>query len=171
LLYALEGRNFVDTDNNGTIQLGELSMYIDTEMAVVEGQKASYFVPANMNNWTISSGVKAKKNNRIGERVMVDYNGTDWLGFIENVEADKSIKVRFYSYTNNEVDIVEPSRVKPFKCSNDFPIGESVKVYSASYEKWYPAKVLKKFSCLHYIHYTEYDSEWDEWVSPANIKK
>ena len=62
-------------------------------MAVVEGQKASYFVPANMNNWTISSGIKAKKNNRIGERVVVDYNGTDWLGFIEGVEADKNIKV------------------------------------------------------------------------------
>jgi len=171
LLYALEGRNFVDVDNNGTIQLGELAQYIDTEMAVVEGQKAAYFVPANMNNWTISSGIRAKKSNKVGERVMVDYDGTDWLGFIENVEADKNIKVRFYSYTNNEVDIVEPSRVKPFKCANDFPIGASVKVYSAGYEKWYSAKVLKKFSCLHYIHYIEYDSEWDEWVSPANIKK
>ncbi|MFN6071365.1 MAG: Tudor-knot domain-containing protein [Bacteroidota bacterium] len=24
---------------------------------------------------------------------------------------------------------------------------------------------------MHYIHYSEYGSEWDEWVSPANIKK
>ncbi len=75
LLYALEGRNFVDTDNNGVIQLGELSQYIDAEMAVVEGQKASYFVPTSMKNWTLTSGVRAKKNNRIGERVMVDYDG------------------------------------------------------------------------------------------------
>ena len=171
LLYALEGRNFVDTDNNGAIQLGELSQYIDTEMAVVEGQKASYFVPTSMKNWTLSSGIAPKKNSRIGERVMVDYGGTDWLGFIEGVEADKNLKVRFYSYTNNEVDIVTPLRVKPFKCTNDFPIGASVKVYSTSDEKWYPAKVLKKFSCLYYIHYTEYDSEYDEWVAPANIKK
>jgi hypothetical protein len=171
LLYALEGRNFVDSDNNRMIQLGELSEYIDTEMAIVEGQKASYFVPASMKNWTLSSGVKAKINNRIGERVMVDYDGSKWLGFIEGVEANKKVKVRFYSYTNNEVDIVEPSRVKPFKCASDFPIGTSVKVYSASYKTWYPAVVLKKFSCLHYIHYSEYGSEWDEWVSLANIKK
>jgi hypothetical protein len=171
LLYALEGRNFVDSDNNRMIQLGELSEYIDTEMAIVEGQKASYFVPASMKNWTLSSGVKAKINNRIGERVMVDYDGTEWLGFIEGVEANKKVKVRFYSYTNNEVDIVEPSRVKPYKCASDFPIGTSVKVYSASYKTWYPAVVLKKFSCLHYIHYSEYGSEWDEWVSLANIKK
>ena len=33
------------------------------------------------------------------------------------------------------------------------------------------AVVLKKFSCMHYIHYSEYGSEWDEWVAPANIKK
>ncbi|NBU35348.1 MAG: hypothetical protein EBS35_02065 [Bacteroidetes bacterium] len=171
LLYALEGRNFVDSDNNRMIQLGELSEYIDTEMAIVEGQKASYFVPASMKNWTLSSGVNAKINNRIGERVMVDYDGTEWLGFIEGVEANKKVKVRFYSYTNNEVDIVEPSKVKPFKCASDFPIGTSVNVYSKSYEKWYPAVVLKKFSCLHYIHYSEYGSEWDEWVSVANIKK
>jgi hypothetical protein len=170
LLYALEGRNFVDSDNNRMIQLGELSEYIDTEMAIVEGQKASYFVPASMRNWTLSSGVKAKINNRIGERVMVDYDGTKWLGFIEGVEANKKVKVRFYSYTNNEVDIVEPSRVNPFKCTSDFPIGTSVKVYNASDEKWYPAVVLKKFSCLNYIHYSEYGSEWDEWVGPAKIK-
>jgi len=171
LLYALRGRNFVDTNNNGMIQLGELSEYIDTEMAVVEGQKASYFVPASMKNWTLSSGVKAKSNTRIGERVMVDYDGTKWLGFIEGIETNKMVKVRFYSYTNNEVDIVEPSRVYPFKCSSDFPIGKSVKAYSSSDKKWYPAVVLKKFSCMHYIHYSDYGNEWDEWVAPANIKE
>ena len=171
LLYALKGKNFVDTDNNGRIQLGELSEYIDTEMAVVEGQKASSFIPVSMKNWTLSSGVIPKGNSNIGEKVLVDYNGTNWLGFIEGVEANKKVKVRFYSYTNNEVDIVEPSRVKPFRCSSDFPIGTEVKVYSASYKNWYPAVVLKKFSCLHYIHYADYGSEWDEWVSPANIKK
>jgi hypothetical protein len=171
LLYALKGKNFVDTDNNGKIQLGELSAYIDNEMAVVEGQKASSFIPVGMINYTLSGGVMAKENRSIGEKVLVDYNGTKWLGFIEGVEAGNKLKVRLYSYTNNEVDLVDPARVSPFKCPSDFPIGTDVKVYSVSYKNWYPAVVLKKFSCLHYIHYTGYDAEWDEWVSPANIKK
>jgi hypothetical protein len=170
LLYALQGKNFVDTDNNGMIQLNELSVYLDTEMAIVEGQKASCFIPGNMKNWTLSTGVTPKGNGSIGERVMVDYNGTKWLGFIEGSAAGNRLKVRFYSYTNNEVEIVEAARVIPFKCSRDFPIGTEVKVFSKSEEKWYPAIVLKKFSCLHYIHYTGYDAEWDEWVAPAHIK-
>ncbi|WP_064196371.1 MULTISPECIES: caspase family protein [Emticicia] len=171
LLYGLEGRNFVDIDNNGQIQLPELAQYIDTEMAIVEGQKSLYFVPNTMKNFEIKAGVPIKKNSRIGERVQVDYDGTDWLGFIENVEADKRLKVRFYSYTNNEVDVVEASRVKAFKCTKDFPIGARVKVYSTNDKAWYAAKVLKKFSCLHYIHYEGYDDEYDEWVSTDKIKK
>jgi hypothetical protein len=102
---------------------------------------------------------------------MVDYDGTDWLGFVEGIETDKKLRVRFYSYTNNEVDFIDDSKAKPFKCTSDFPIGAAVQVYSASYKQWYAAKVLKKFSCLHYVHYDGYGDEWDEWVSPTNIKK
>ncbi|CAH0995622.1 hypothetical protein EMA8858_01746 [Emticicia aquatica] len=170
LLYALQGQNFVDTNNNGQITLNELTTYIDQEMAVVEGQKASYFVPAKMSNWAITSNISKKSDTRIGERVFVNYDGEDWLGFIVEAKKAGKYKVRFYSYTNNETDWVEESRIKSFTCKKEFPIGASVKVFSVSDKKWYPAKVLKKFSCLHYIHYKDYDSEWDEWVSQENIK-
>lgn len=170
LLYGFQGQNFVDTDNDGKITLSELANYIDLEMAIVEEQKAAYFIPERMKNWVVASNVAKKKSARIGERVLVDYAGEDWLGFITGVTEDKNLKVRFYSYTNNETDIVEASRVKPYSCKKNFAIGASVKVYSADDKKWYPAKVLKKFSCLHYIHYIDYDAEWDEWVSQERIK-
>ena len=33
------------------------------------------------------------------------------------------------------------------------------------------AKVIKKFLCLHLVHYDDYDSEWDEWVGYGKIEK
>ncbi len=171
LLYGLQGKNFIDSNNNGSINLDELSKYIDEEMAVVEGQKAAYFVPKSMKNWVISSNIPAKKSPRIGERVMVDYGGEDYIGFIESADANNKFNVRFYSYTNNETDWVEASRLKPFTCAKDLPIGTKVKAMSSADQKWYPGKVIKKFSCLHLIHYDDYDSEWDEWISSDNIKK
>lgn len=171
LLYGLRGRNFVDTDSNGSITLSELANYIDEEMAIVEGQKAAYYVPTSMKNFTFASQVPTKKNSRIGEKVWADYGGKDWLGFITGAGEGGKFNIRFYSYTNNETDWVEASRLKPFACTKNFSTGAPVEVYYPADKKWYPAKVTKKFSCLHYIHYDGYGNEWDEWVSPANIRE
>lgn len=170
LLYALKGENFVDLNNDQQITLGEFTSYFDQEMAIVEEQKAAYFVPKSMQNWVLASNISPKKHKRIGERVNVKYDGEDYLGFITDAKNNQ-FNVRFYSYTNNETDWVEASRIKPFVCKKDFPVGTSIKVFSTDDEKWYPAKVLKKFSCLHYIHYVDYGSEYDVWVSSDNIKK
>ncbi len=35
---------------------------------------------------------------------------------------------------------------------------------------WYPAKVLQGGESKCYIHYTGYDSSWDEWVGPHRIR-
>lgn len=171
LLYGLQGKNFVDTDNNGSLTLTELAQYIDQEMAIVEGQKAAYYVPQNLKNLAITNGIAKRKDKKIGEHVWVDYDGDDYLGFVTATDPTKGLNVRFYSYTNNELEWVAANRTKPFKCQFDFSVGALVSVYSAYDEKWMKARVLKKFSCLHYIRYEGYGSEWDEWVSPDKIKK
>lgn len=170
LLYGLQGQNFVDTDGNGRITVGELAAYIDEEMAIAEGQKATCFVPKTMQDQAIATGVPAKKNARIGQRVWADYDGTPWLGFIIGAEKNGSFTVRFYSYTNNETDNVEAARLKPYTCPKNMAVGSPVSVCSATDKKWYPARVIKKFSCLHFIQYDDYGSEWNEWVAPDNIK-
>ncbi len=171
LLYGLLGKNYVDKDNNGNLTFNELAHYIDEEMALVEGQKAAYFVPQSMKNWVLTSGIPKKKERRIGEHIMVDYDGEDYLGFIVDSDKEKGFNVRFYSYTNNETDWVEPSEAKPYIIKPNYALGTKVKVFSEYDQKWLPAKVIKKFSCLHYINYTGYGSEWDEWVAPEKIKK
>ncbi len=171
LLYGLLGKNYVDKDNNGTLTLGELANYIDEEMAIVEGQKAAYFVPETSKNWVLTSGIGKKKEKRIGDHILVDYDGEDYLGFIVGSDREKGINVRFYSNTNNETDWVEPSEAKPYIIKPNYALGTKVKVFSEYDQKWLPAKVIKKFSSLHYINYTGYGSEWDEWVGPEKIKK
>ena len=138
-------------------------------MAIVEGQKAAYYVPQNLKNLTITSGIAKRKDKKIGEHIWVDYDGEDYLGFVTATDPTKGLNVRFYSYTNNELEWVAANRAKPFVCKSDFPIGAKVRVYSTYDEKWMKARVLKKFSCLHYIRYEGYGSEWDEWVSPEKI--
>jgi hypothetical protein len=169
LLYALQGKNFIDTNADQQITLSEVSKYIDEEMAIVEGQKAAYFVPESMKNWVMTSNVPLRKNNRIGEHVLANYDGEDYLGFIMAANTENKYNIRFYSYTNDETDWVEASRLKPFSCKKDFPLKSAVKVLEDG--KWYSAKVTKKFSCLHFVHFDDYDAEWDRWISPDNIKK
>lgn len=170
LLYGLQGKNFIDTNNDTQITISELAGYIDQEMAIVEGQKAAYYVPENMANWVVATDVTSKKNKRIGEHVWVNYDGEDYLGFI--VDANQNTyQVRFFSYTNNETDWVAAKQLKPFRCKKDFAVGSAVQVYYEDDKKWYAAKVLKKFSCLHYVHYEGYSNEYDAWISPDNIKK
>jgi len=171
LLYGLQGKNFIDFDNNGAITVSELAKYIDEEMATVEGQKAYYFIPNNMKNWVVANNVPVKKNLLVGKRVKVAYDGQDYLGFVEDADGKNNYKVRFYSYTNNESEWLTLNRLKSFSCEKDLPIGSKVSALSAYDDKWYPGKVINKFLCLHLVHYDGYDSEWDEWIAPQKIKK
>ncbi|MBK9508322.1 MAG: caspase family protein [Cytophagaceae bacterium] len=171
LLYGLQGQSFVDKNSNGSITLSELAQYIDEEMAVVEEQKSAYFIPASMQNMAITTGVPKKKDPKVGMRVMVDYDNEPYMGFVTGKNAEGQYIVRFYSYLNNETDFVDASELKPVICNTDFPVAAKVKVYSDYDEKWLPARVVKKFMCLHYISYDGFGAEWNEWVSTDKIKK
>lgn len=169
LLYALQGQVYTDTNQDRRVSLGELASYIDDEMAYVEGQKSSSYVPSSLSNWALSVGIPPKTHPRIGERVSVNYDGQDYTGFVAEARAGE-FNIRFYSYTNHETDWVAQQRAKPLRFAK-YPNGSSVEVYSAPYKAWYPAKVLRTSACLHFIHYEGYGNEWDEWVPPARIRQ
>jgi Caspase domain len=171
LLYGLQGKNFIDYNNNGSITLEELANYIDKEMAIVEQQKASYYIPNSMKNWEVSKNILKTTNKLVGTHVYVDYDGEDYLGFIEEAGSNNNYKVRFYSYTNHEAEWLKFSRLKPFSCQKDYPIGTKVKALSNYDEKQYKGQIINKFLCLHLVHYNDYDSEWDEWLGPNKIEK
>jgi len=167
LLYGLQGKNYVDTDQDQKITLPELADFIDTEMAIVEGQKSASYIPDNLKGWVVSDQIPLKSNERIGERVNVDYDGTDYMGRIIEVK-DGKYDIQFYSYTSTETDWVSADRLKKLQLKN-LPEGTSVSVLFEG--KWYPAKVLDSNAGMHYVHYDNYGDEWNEWVGKNRIKK
>jgi hypothetical protein len=38
-------------------------------------------------------------------------------------------------------------------------------------KQWYPATVLQAKDGAHLIHYTDYESKWDEWVPSRRIRE
>ncbi len=171
LLYGLQGKSFLDFNNNGNITVEELSRYIDEEMAIIEGQKAYYYIPPSMKNWVVTKNVLIKKNLLIGSRVMVNNDGEDYLGFVEDADLKNNFKIRYYSYTNHESEWVSLGKIKPYFFVDEFNIGTKVKALSNFDSTWYTGKVIKKFLSLHLIHYDGYDSEWDEWIPTKHLKK
>jgi hypothetical protein len=167
LLAAFRGDNFVDTDNNRKITVKEFADFADAEMAVVEKQKSAFYVPASAANYVISSNVTPKSDARIGERVNVKYDGTDWLGRIEAFK-DNLYQVRFYSYTNNETDWVKPEKCIRFQPKN-FAVGTNVEVLWK--DKNYAGKVLQVSNGMHFIKYDGWGDEYNDWITFDKIKK
>ena len=63
---------------------------------------------------------------------------------------------------------VTPDKLRPIK-PVQYAVGGGVEVLWQ--KKWYPATVLKVKDGIHLIHYTDYDSTWDEWVSSKRIRR
>jgi len=171
LLYGLQGKSFLDFNNNGNITVDELARYIDEEMAIVEEQKAFYYIPTSMKNWVVTKNVPLKKNLLVGSRVMVNTDGQDFMGFVEDADLKNNFKIRYYSYTNQESEWVSLGKIKPCTFVDDFNIGNKVKALSNFDSLWYTGKVINKFLTLHLIHYDGYESQWDEWISTKHLKK
>ena len=63
---------------------------------------------------------------------------------------------------------VTPDKLRPIK-PVQYAVGSNVDVLWK--KKWYPATILKVEDGIHLIHYTDYDSSWDEWVASKRIRK
>lgn len=63
---------------------------------------------------------------------------------------------------------VSADRMRPYK---PLAIASGTRVSVKSEGKWYPARVLRAWYGLHYVHYDGWSAEWDEWVAPDAIKR
>jgi hypothetical protein len=104
---------------------------------------------------------------RLGERVEA-YSIDGWYkGYITDTKADK-FKVHYYGYEYDEDEWVTAKMIRKPKLVQ-YAIGQKVEVEWK--KKWYSARVLEVKGGSHYITYTGYGSEWDEWVPSARIRK
>lgn len=165
LLSALKGESYVDVDNNRQITCGDVVTYLDAEMGMVEKQKAWYYVPDALKNTPIAS-CPAKSSANIGVKVWVNYDGVPYLGFIVG-EKTEQYQVRFYSYTNHEVEWIDKKRcaVAPIRV---YAPNTAVQVAWKD-GKTYTGKVVQNIGTMHFVHYDGYDASYDDWVHVSTM--
>jgi hypothetical protein len=48
--------------------------------------------------------------------------------------------------------------------------GTAIEVFYHKDQKWYPARVVRSWYGLTFVHYDRFTNEWDDWVSPELIR-
>lgn len=167
LLDSLRGVAFVDLNRDGSVTLAEFAAHLSADMNLVEEQLATFATTEGFEPEMILARAKPLVHPRIGERAKAkDENGDWYAGRI--VEAkDEKFRVHFIGYEDDEDVWVAPENLRPIK-PVQYAAGTEVEVLWK--KRWYPATVLQAKGGTHLIHYTDYESKWDEWVPSKRIR-
>jgi len=167
LISAFRGDPFIDDDHDGKVTFAELESNAEDDMLFGEEQMATFAFTGNFSPDTRIADSIAGSSPRIGERVEA-YSIDGWYkGYITDAKADK-FKVHYYGYEYDEDEWVTAKMIRSPK-TVQYAVGQKVEVEWK--KKWYPATVLQVKGGTHYITYTDYGSEWDEWVPSSRIRK
>jgi hypothetical protein len=168
LLTGLRGQSTVDTDRDGVVELHELALFTELEMAFIEGQKSMFAAVDNFPREAKLAPTRGPVPPHVGDRVEVLYEGRWYKARVLDVD-DKQSKVHYLDYDDSWDEWVTPRRLRAYQ-PVEHPVNARVEVYWSNDQKWYPATVLKSWYGLHLIHYDHCDSSWDEWVGPSSIR-
>jgi hypothetical protein len=105
---------------------------------------------------------------RIGERAKARDQDGDWYACRIVEAANGKFKIHFIGYEDDEDMWVTAEDLKPIK-PVQYAIGSEVEVLWK--KQWYPATILQGKKGVHFIHYTGYGSNWDEWVPSKRIRQ
>lgn len=137
LLASLRGRASEDMNSDGQITLGELASQLKEDMSFAENQRAVFTVTGDFNQQTVLSQAEAKRDPRIGERVMVRSEGSWYRGRIIDVDrATSQFLIHYYGWDD-------------------------------SYDEWVGAKQIRQPRIKRAAANRNADVEWKrQWVSP-----
>jgi len=169
LLDGLNGLPYVDLNGNGSITIGELADHARTEMAMAEEQHATFTSSNDFPPDALITKARPKEKAPLGQRVKVKY-GDEWLtGRVIAVKSGEyQVKCIGYDDPADWFDIDDTSQMRQIRPAKTYKVGSRVEVKWEG--DWYAAKVLKVEGGVHFIHYIEDDSSWDEWVSSRRIR-
>jgi hypothetical protein len=167
LLDSLRGAAYVDLNHDGTVTLAEFAAHISADMNLAEEQLATFANTEGFESELILARAKPLAHPRIGERAKAkDENGDWYTGRI--VEAkDERFRIHFIGYEDDEDVWVSAESLRPIK-PVQYAAGTEVEVRWK--KRWYRATVLQAKGGTHLIHYTDYESKWDEWVPSKRIR-
>ena len=166
LLDSLRGVAYVDLNRDGSVTLAEFAAHISADMNLAEEQLATFATTEGFEPEMILARAKPLAHPRIGERAKAkDENGDWYAGRI--VEAkDEKFRVHFIGYEDDEDVWVAPENLRPIK-PVQYAAGTEVEVrWKKRWHRRRPASKGRHPS----IHYTDYESKWDEWVPSKRIR-
>jgi hypothetical protein len=166
LLDALNGAAYVDLNHDGSITLAEFAGHVEKDMSIAEEQLSTFAATEGFDKQMILAQAQPLSQSRIGERAKLQWHG-DWYPVRVIETRGDQLKVHYIGYDDDEDTWVRPDQLSPIKLIQ-YPVGTNVEVQWK--KKWYPAMVLKVKESIHFIHYRDYDSNWDEWVASKRIR-
>src|SRR5256714_901649 len=168
LLDALRGVSYVDLNHDGAITLSEFAAHVEADMNAAEEQRATFAHTKGFDSEMVFAAAKPLANARIGERAKARGSNGDWYACRIIDARGEKLKIHFIGYEDDEDLWVAPEdlrAIKPARYAN----GSKVEVLWKKH--WYPATVLQAKDGVHLIHYTDYESKWDEWVPSRRIRE
>jgi RNA binding activity-knot of a chromodomain len=110
----------------------------------------------------------------VGQTIEVwDGEDEDWYqANIEKIKG-KEFFVHYVGYGSSDDEWVEENdiriRARGSEDDNGYAVGLKVKVWDEDNEDWYSAIIGKIQGHQYFVHYTDYDSSYDEWVDADEI--
>jgi hypothetical protein len=168
LLDAFRGVSYVDLNHDGAVTLSEFAAHVEADMNAAEEQRSTFAHTKAFEADMVLAQAKPLANPRIGERAKAQDSDGDWYACrIIDVRNEK-LRIHFIGYEDDEDLWVAPEDLKPIKPVR-YASGTKVEVLWK--KRWYPATVLQAKDGVHLIHYTDYESKWDEWVPSRRIRQ
>jgi hypothetical protein len=168
LLDAFRGASYVDLNHDGTVTLAEFAAHVEADMNAAEEQRSTFEHTKGFDPETALAAAKPLGNSRIGDRAKArDSNGDLYACRVIDVRNEK-LRIHFIGYEDEEDVWVAPEDLQPIKQAS-YAKGTKVEVLWKKH--WYSATVLQAKEGVHLIHYTDYESKWDEWVPSRRIRE
>jgi hypothetical protein len=168
LLDAFRGIPYVDLNHDGAVTVAEFAAHVEADMTAAEEQHSSFVHTKEFDPGMVLADAKPLANPRIGERGKTRDSNGDWYACRVVGIRDQKLRIHFIGYEEDEDMWVDSDDLQSIK-QVQFATGTKVEVLWK--KKWYPATILQGKDGTHLIHYTEYDSTWDEWVPSRRIRQ
>ncbi len=166
LLDALRGVAYVDLNHDGVITLAEFARHAERDLAFGEEQLSTFASTGGFDQQMVLARAPALESRRVGERAKLKWRN-DWYTVRVLQENGAKLKVHYIGYGSDDDLWVTTDKLQPIK-PVQYAVGSEVEVLWK--KKWYPARVLRAKDGVHLIHYTDYQSSWDEWVASKRIR-
>ncbi|MBN8222719.1 MAG: caspase family protein [Spirochaetes bacterium] len=161
---CIAGSPFCDRNGDGSILLSEVNEDVAEAMKYRERQRNGFFLSGVDSSLKIATA-SGRKSANTGEYVIAPYEKRANPARIIARNGNK-VTAEFYFYSEKKTATLDATQIKPFDFRST-PAGSKVRVLWNG--KSYEAQVLKEEGGFHYITYTGFGPEWNEWVMADRI--